>query len=291
MIKKWPLGVFASLDTGDGVSLDVAHELGVSTIHLHAPSPALRSEAAAKELRDRLGALELTVTVVFASFTRESYADIPTVKQTVGLVPSTTREARLTELKEIIVFTELLGADTTGLHIGYIPHDSDDGDYSALVTTIQQACDFASVRSVSIHLETGQEPAHVLLEFLQAVDRPNLFVNFDPANMILYGCGEPLPALKTVGPYVRSVHCKDAEWSDQPGVTWGEETRLGEGDVNISKFVKVLNDLGYQGPLTIEREISNEPARQKAEIAESITLLQRLKATYINASGSQEATA
>ncbi len=81
----------------------------------------------------------------------------------------------------------------------------------------------------AIHLETGQEPADVLLGFLETVDRPNLFINFDPANMILYGCGEPIEALKKVGKYVRSVHCKDGRWSDKPGETWGEETALGAG--------------------------------------------------------------
>ena len=72
-----------------------------------------------------------------------------------------------------------------------------------------------------MHLETGQETAEGLLQFIAGVERSNLFINFDPANMILYGTGEPIEALRKVGKYVRSIHCKDATWSDQPGVTWG----------------------------------------------------------------------
>ena len=118
----------------------------------------------------------------------------------------------------------------------------------------------------ALHLETGQEPVDVLIQYLDDVAVDNLFVNFDPANMILYGTGEPLPALEQLGSRVRSVHCKDATWSDRPGETWGREMPLGEGDVDFTAFLKTLQKIGYDGPLTIEREIPQEPERQKAEI-------------------------
>ena len=108
-------------------------------------------------------------------------------------------------------------------------------------------------------------------------DQLNIFVNFDPANMILYGAGEPIPALEKLGSWVHSIHCKDATWSDQPGETWGRETPLGDGDVNFTAFIQTLKKIGYTGPLTIEREIPQEPERQKAEIGSAIELLERLK--------------
>ena len=150
-------------------------------------------------------------------------------------------------------------------------------DFAAIVQVTREVCDYAEQRGIHIHLETGQEPADGLLAFLEAVDRPNLAVNFDPANMILYGCGQPIPALKTIGTYVRSVHCKDAKWSDKPGETWGEETPLGEGEVGFDQFLKTLDAIGYEGPLTIEREIPQDPERQKAEIGRAVDLLNRLK--------------
>lgn len=279
-VEKWPLGVFASIDEGFGVDLDIAHELGVTTVHLHAPSRDSRTPEAAQAFAERLQALGLRVTVVFAGFDGESYADIPTVKQTIGLVPTETRQARLVELKSIIDFTEWLAVDATGLHIGFVPHDTTDPDFAALVETTREACDYAAKKGIHIHLETGQEPADILLGFLEAVDRPNLFVNFDPANMILYGCGEPIPALKTIGPYVRSIHCKDANWSDHPSETWGQEMPLGEGSVDFAEYLKTLDAIGYTGPLTIEREIPQEPARQKAEIGGAVALLDRLKQSF-----------
>ena len=113
--------------------------------------------------------------------------------------------------------------------------------------------------------------------FLETVGRENLFVNFDPANMILYGCGEPLPALERIGRFVRSVHCKDAKWSDRPGETWGQEVPIGQGDVDFGRYLRTLDEIGYDGPLTIEREIPQEPERQKAEIAAAVDVLQGIK--------------
>jgi sugar phosphate isomerase/epimerase len=281
-MEIWPLGVFASIDAGLGVHLDVAHALGVKTIHLHAPRKASRTKHLAREFSRRLADLEITVTCVFGGFDGESYADIPTVKRTVGLVPAATRAGRLEELKEIADFARLLEVAAVALHIGCVPHDPLDPDYQAVVAAAREICDHCAGNDQSLHLETGQEPADVLLQFHKDVGRENLFINFDPANMILYGVGEPLPALERLGPYVRSVHCKDAKWSDQPGVTWGQEVPLGEGDVDIGAYLRTLDQLGYTGPLTIEREIPQQPERQRAEIGRAIELLNRVKQQLTN---------
>ena len=219
----------------------------------------------------------MTITCVFGGFEGESYADIPTVKKTVGLVPVATRNARLAEMKEIADFARRLAVNVVGLHIGFVPHDRDDADYRAIVAVAQDLCAHAAGQDQAIHLETGQEPADILLQFLDDVDRGNLFINFDPANMILYGVGEPIEALEKLGSRVRSVHCKDATWSDAPGVSWGTEVPLGEGTVGMEAYLRALQEIGYTGPLTIEREIPQEPARQKTEIAAALDLLQSLK--------------
>jgi sugar phosphate isomerase/epimerase len=276
-MSKWPIGVFVSIDAGLGVNLDVAHELGVPTVHLHTPHRESRTPERAKEFVAKLEKLGIRVTVVFAGFDGESYADIPTVEQTIGLVPIATRAARTAELKEIADFANLMGVKTVGLHIGFVPHDRTTSEYRDVLAVTWDVCDYVKKNGQAIYLETGQEPADVLLAFLQDVERDNLFINFDPANMILYGCGEPIPALKTLGRYVRSIHCKDATWSDQPGKTWGAEVALGKGAVDFAAYLRTLNEIGYTGPLTIEREIPQEPARQKAEIAAAIETLESLK--------------
>ncbi|MGQ9505455.1 MAG: sugar phosphate isomerase/epimerase family protein [Thermogutta sp.] len=276
-MEKWPIGVFASIDAGLGVQLPVAHELGVPTIQLHTPKKSSRTAEKAGQFLQQLKDYGLTITVVFAGFEGESYADIPTVAKTVGLVPPETRAERTQELKEIADFAKLLGVDAVGLHIGFIPHDRNDPVYRDVLAVAQEVCDYCARQGQRIHLETGQESADTLLQFLQDVERDNLFINFDPANMILYGSGDPIEALKKVGRYVRSVHCKDAKWAGAPGKEWGTEVPFGTGDVNAELFLRTLAELGYDGALTIEREIPQEPKRQKAEIGHAIRVIEEIK--------------
>jgi sugar phosphate isomerase/epimerase len=280
-MEKWPIGVFASIDAGLGVRLEVARELNVPTIHLHTPHRESRSPQRAEEFLRQVKQLGITVTVVFAGFEGESYADIPTVVRTVGLVPKETRQERTAELKEIADFARLLGVDKVGVHLGFVPHNRTSAEYRDVLELTRESCGHLAKNGQSLHLETGQEPADVLLAFLKDVERGNLFVNFDPANMILYGCGEPIPALRMLGSYVRSIHCKDATWSDQPGMTWGAEVPLGQGDVDFPAYIRTLAEIGYDGPLTIEREIPQDPQRQKAEIASAIELLEKLRTSTL----------
>ncbi|TVS14371.1 MAG: sugar phosphate isomerase/epimerase [Planctomycetaceae bacterium] len=276
-MEKWPLGVFTSVDAGLGVNLEVAHELGVPTIHLHAPAAQTRTPENAERFLQRLSALGITVTAVFGGFEGESYADIPTVSRTVGLVPPETRAARTQEMKGISDFAKMLGCSVVALHLGFIPHDSSDPLYAEVLKVTREVCDHAKANGQNLHLETGQESADGLLKFISDLERDNLFVNFDPANMILYGTGEPIQALKQIGSLVRSVHCKDGKWAANPGVDWGQEVPLGEGDVGMETYLRTLDSLGYTGPLTIEREIPQEPERQKAEIGKALNLLSELK--------------
>ena len=277
-MEKWPIGVFTSIDAGLGVKIEVAHELGVPTIQLHAPEKETRTPENAEKFLAQLKELGITLTAVFGGFEGESYADIPTVVDTVGLVPPATRSHRVQEMKEIADFARLLNCDVVALHLGFIPHDNSDPLYQEIVAVTQDLLDHCSANNQALHLETGQETAEGLLQFISDVGRDNLFVNFDPANMILYGTGEPIEALQKVGAFVKSIHCKDGTWSDQPGETWGAEVPLGEGDVGMENYLRTLDELGYTGPLTIEREIPQEPERQKAEISHAVNLLTDLKA-------------
>ncbi|MBN1590506.1 MAG: sugar phosphate isomerase/epimerase, partial [Pirellulales bacterium] len=161
------------------------------------------------------------------------------------------------------------------------PHDTSDSLYQGAVAVTQEICDHCRGNAQRVHLETGQESPEGLLRFHGDVGRDNLFVNFDPANMILYGSGEPIDALRKVGHLVRSVHCKDAKWAANPGQEWGCEVPLGEGDVGMETFLRTLAELGYDGPLTIEREIPQEPDRQKEEIGRGVRLLNELKAKIL----------
>ena len=226
--------------------------------------------------------LNITLTAVFGGFEGESYADIPTVAKTVGLVPPETRAARTQEMKEIADFAKMLGCDVVALHLGFVPHDRESSDYRDVVAVTREVCDHCAGNGQDLHLETGQETADGLLQFIHDVERDNLFINFDPANMILYGTGEPIEALQKVGQYVHSVHCKDATWAANPGEEWGAEVPLGEGDVGMENYLRTLDELGYTGPLTIEREIPQEPERQKAEIGHAVSCCSEIESHQLS---------
>jgi sugar phosphate isomerase/epimerase len=277
-MKQWPIGVFASVDAGLGVRWEVIRDLQVPTIQLHAPSPASRNPDKARELRNQLSEMDVRLTAVFGGFDGESYADIPTVVRTIGLVPESTRQSRLAEMKQIADFAKALDCDAVALHLGFVPEQEDDARMPGIVDVTRELCDYCDAHQQFLHLETGQETAAGLLHFISLVDRPNLKINFDPANMILYGTGEPNEALLKVGQHVRSVHCKDGTWSAEPGVTFGSEVPLGKGDVDIKKYLQTLEKIGYEGPLTIEREIPQDPDRQLQEIGAAVDLLRGLMA-------------
>lgn len=278
-MSKWPIGVFTSIDAGLGVHLDVVEELKIPTVQIHAPHQKTRTPEAAQEFLAKCNKAGITVTCVFGGFDGESYADIPTTARTVGLVPETTRAARIQEMKEISDFAKLLGCDTVGLHIGFVPEDRNSDAYKKLIADTRGLLDYVAKNGQRLHLETGQETADHLLHFIHDVDRQNLGINFDPANMILYGTGNPIEALMKVGKYVKSVHCKDATWAGdgQRGEAWGREVALGDGDVGFELYLRVLKSFDYEGPLTIEREIPHDRTQQKKDIGQAVALLETLR--------------
>ena len=277
-MEKWAIGVFASVDAGLGVHLDVAKELGIHTVQVHTPHKESRNEAAAKAFLQRCQDADITITCLFGGFEGESYADIATTARTVGIVPEATRAERAKEMKEISNFAKLLGCNTIGMHIGFVP-ERNSPSYKSLIEVTRDLLDHVKRNGQNMNLETGQESADHLLEFMHDVGRDNLFINFDPANMILYGTGDPIEALKKVGHLVRSIHCKDAKWAapDQRGKGWGTEVALGDGDVGMENYLRTLLSVGYSGPLTIEREIAHDRDRQKADIGQAVRLLESLR--------------
>ncbi|MCL2349219.1 MAG: sugar phosphate isomerase/epimerase [Planctomycetaceae bacterium] len=281
-MEKWPIGVFASIDAGLGVQLEVVRDLGIKTVHLHTPHKNSRTPEKAKEFLAKLDHYGIKITVVFCGFEGESYESIKITAGTVGLVPKATQAARLAESKEIADFAKLLEVDAVGSHIGFVPHDTKSADYREIVACVRDLCDHLKKNGQRLHLETGQESVEGLLDFIKDVGADNLFVNFDPANLIMYGIGDPIGALKKIGSYVRSVHCKDATATKgTPGIDWGAEVPFGKGEVDAEAFLRTLQEVGYDGPLTIEREIPQEPARQKEEIGQAVTLIRQLKAKIV----------
>ncbi len=273
-MERWATGIFTSVHGGLGAGLEAVKQLQVPTVQLHAPTPEYRTQERTAQLKEQFAAAELTITVVFVGFEEEDYSTIEHVQQTVGLVPRFTREDRVRQTLEVADFAAELGVDAIGMHLGFVPPDRNDPEYDRVVQATRTVCDHCLQNHQFFHLETGQETADELLAFIQEVERDNLRVNFDPANMILYRVGDPLEALDRIGAYVRSVHCKDAVWTRRPEQPWHEDAPLGSGDVDIEAFLRKLDTLGYHGPLTLEREYSPD---QAGDLAAALQLLVDLR--------------
>jgi sugar phosphate isomerase/epimerase len=252
-----------------------AKSAGVRVGQLGIP-PEMALEGAAGAWRDALAAGRFHIVTVFAAYGGESYADIPTVRRTVGFLPPATRKEREARTLEISRFAAALGVGSIACHIGCLPEDTADEDYRAVREMAARVAAHAARYGQTFALETGQEPAELLARFLVDVGSPNLRINFDPANMILYGTGDPVEALGVLAPYIVSVHAKDGDWppGDRPGAL-GAERPLGQGSVGIPRFIARLREIGYRGTLNVEREAA-DPEQKWRDVAEAVALLRRL---------------
>lgn len=275
-MEKMPLGVMLGVGENPVERIKQIQAMGFPTVQMGVPPDDFMSGSKKEELKQALAETGIKVTTVFCGFEGESYADIPTIRRTIGLIPTGTRAQRIAKTKEIADFAADLGVDSISAHIGFVPDDTSDPNYQPVVEAVREICDHCQAKGMQFRLETGQETAEALRRFIEDVDRPNLRVNFDPANMLLYGSGDPIEALEVVGDFVSGVHCKDGKLPTEEGQL-GEETPLGQGDVGIEEFVKKLHEIGYDGPLTIEREITGD--EQTRDILAARDLLEKIKAS------------
>ncbi len=252
--------------------------LGATCGQLGVP-PELDLAASAAPWREALQEVDFPLQTVFCSYEGESYADIPTVQKTVGFVPKATREAREERTKAASHFAAELGVRSIAAHVGFLPEDPWNEEYLIVRGMVRRVCDHAAKHGQTFALETGQESAERLLAFLHDVNRENLGINFDPANMILYGTGDPIEALGVLGQHIISVHVKDGDWpppADSEAL--GHEKPLAQGSVGIESFVKKLRRIGYHGPLNIEREAS-DPVQRLTDIRMGVALVEKAKSS------------
>ena len=244
---------------------DVAAEmkkLGLKRIHL-ALQPfleggsrhgAAEGAAALDRVKARLASGEWQLSATMIGFPQEDYSTLETIKKTGGVVPDDAWEAN----KKIVVAGAKLSAELKSpvltLHAGFLD-ESDPVALKKYTDRVKFIVDTCGEAGVSVAFETGQETAADLAKFMPTV--PGAGVNFDPANMILYAKGNPVEAVRTLAPWIRHVHLKDAVLTKKPG-TWGTEVPWGDGEVDAPRFLAELKAAGYKGNFAIEREGGND---------------------------------
>ena len=176
---------------------------------------------------------------------------------TIGLVPIAYRARRVQNLKDGSDFAKKIGVKNVVTHVGFLPENQKTDEYTAVVEAIKEVALYCKGNGQNFLFETGQETPVTLRRTIERVGTGNLGINLDPANLLLYGKGNPCDALDVFGEFVMGVHAKDGEYPTD-GDRLGEEKRIGEGKVNFPLLIKKLKNLGYDGAITIEREISGE---------------------------------
>ncbi len=183
----------------------------------------------------------------------EDYATLESIRLTGGLAPDATWEQNRKIIKATVGLAAGLGLKLVTFHAGFLPSQATDAPEARLLPRLAEVAGLFAAAHIALGLETGQETAPALAALLQKLRRPNLGVNFDPANMILYNQGDPVAALPVLARWIRQVHIKDATRPKVPG-TWGEEVAAGAGEVDWRAFFATLQQLNFAGNLVVERE-------------------------------------
>lgn len=222
--------------------------------------------------RETLGSHTISIISGMMACKNEDYTTLESIEHTGGVRLDSTWADNLEAAHENAKIAHQLGLSLVTFHAGFLPKDHATPERAILIDRINAVVDEFSAKGIHVALETGQETAETLVGVLKEINRPELGVNFDPANMILYAKGEPIPSMQALAPWIRQVHIKDALPARTPG-TWGEEVRAGTGAVNWREFLGVVRELDRPIDLVIEREAGEQ---RIADVTAAREMLDRL---------------
>jgi len=274
---KPKLGLIVPLRSDPRGEIEKVKNLGFQTCQVSCWDMSLYTREVAEKLKQAVEENEVEITTLWTGFSGKAVWNFTEGPLTIGLVPPDKRKTRLKDLRKASEFAEWIGVESLTTHIGFIPENPNDPVYISLVDVLKEVAEFLEDKGQSFWFETGQETPVTLLRTFEDVGASNFGVNFDPANLLMYGKANPIDALDILGEYVRDVHAKDGEYP-RSGRQLGEEKPLGEGRVNFPVFISKLRELNYSGSLTIEREISGP--QQIIDIKRGKRYLEELIQTY-----------
>jgi L-ribulose-5-phosphate 3-epimerase len=205
---------------------------------------------------DALGGANIEVVSGMLETVGEDYSTLDTIRVTGGVVPDATWEATRARAIEVAKIAGTHGINLVTFHAGFIPHE-DGAERTKLFARLREISSMFAASGARIAFETGQESAETLAHALDALGDDSIGVNFDPANMILYGMGDPVAAVRVLAPRIAQVHIKDALPTAVPG-TWGSEVRVGTGAVDWKAFLAALASVPATVRLSVEREAGDD---------------------------------
>jgi sugar phosphate isomerase/epimerase len=264
------LGLIVSAGSDPETAIRKVHSFGIPTCQVGVSAFDAGMPA---RLRAALDQYKIEATSLVSGGPGPEVYDFYKGPLTIGLVPREYRDARIAQIKKTSDFAKQCGVPAVQTHCGFIPENPNDPIYKETVEAIRTVADYCRRNSQNFRCETGQETPIALYRAIRDVGLDNVGVNFDAANLILYGKANPVDALDILGPLVQGVHAKDGLYPTGPREL-GREVPIGRGKVNFPAFIKRLKEVGYRGPLTIEREISG--TKQAEDIRASKAFLENL---------------
>ena len=269
--RNFPIGVCSWSLRADIAGIAQAMNLiGLDHVHL-AIRPAIEKDG--RHYFSQVRRQNWTISATMLDFPQEDYSSLDSIKVTGGIVPDEFWEQNRRLFLGATKVTAELGVKFLTMHAGFID-EANPAYAKKFHDRIKSLADVAAKKGIVLLLETGQETANQLRQFLAGLNHPAVGVNFDPANMILYDKGDPIEAVRVLGRWIRHVHIKDAVRTTQPG-TWGREVPWGDGQVNPEAFLDALAEIGYQGVLAIEREAGDDRLADIKLAAERLRSLNR----------------
>ena len=268
------LGVFVGLHDRDiREEFRRLRDNGFSTCQLQVWDDNDKTDENVAKIKAAQEEFGIEITALWCGWTGPARWNFTEGPLTLGIVPSAYRFQRMQELMRGCDFAAKLGITDVITHMGFIPENPNTAEYGEVVAAIRYLAEYFKTKGCWLLFETGQETPVTILRTIETVGTENLGINLDTANLILYGKANPVDALDVFGKYVRNTHMKDGCYPTN-GTELGHEVPIGQGKVDFPALVKKLKELNYQGPLTIEREISGD--QQTKDILEAKAYLESL---------------
>jgi L-ribulose-5-phosphate 3-epimerase len=268
--KPLRLGLIIGIGRDPDAAMAKVHDLGLPTCQVFVD--VIAADLAGR-LREALNKYQIEATSLVVGGPGKEAWDFYEGPLTIGLVPRETREARIAHIKKASDFAKQCGIAAVQTHCGFIPENPNEPVYKETVAAMREVAGYCKRRGQDFRYETGQETPITLVRAIQDVGLDNQGVNFDLANLILYGKANPVDAIELLGPYVQGIHAKDGLWPTNPKEL-GQEVPIGKGKVDFPRIIARLKEMNYRGAVTIEREISGP--QQMEDVRASKAYLEKL---------------
>ena len=267
-MKKFPIGIIInSFRTDIPTSVRKAAECGAQGIQVYSTHGEMAPENLSPEKRREFLKLVKDNGLIISALCGDLGGG--------GFIHKDLNKERVEKSKRILDLAKDLETDIVTTHIGVVPADPNHDRYKIMQEACHELAEYADSIDAHFAVETGPETSAVLKGFLDSLNSTGVGVNLDPANLVMVTGDDPVGAVHNLKKYIVHTHAKDGKqiFFRDPEIVYGIkkdvivtddsflEVPLGEGSVDFPKYLAALEEIGYNGFLTIEREVGDDPAK------------------------------